>query len=300
MMTIRFLFSVIIIAVFCSFANSANADNTPLVKMQPKVMVIPFTKADQTMREVYEHDLGAPVRTTITRVKDGLDQQGIETVDFRAVIKQLGNTQAMTSNQQSSIKQRIIELSSADIYVEAETQIVRTPSGNSATVILTAYDAFTGRSLVNKVGHSPKFYTENYEKLAEKALDTFLPDFTVELFESFQGIILNGRLIAIDIGISENSTIDMDSDVGDSGDLLSDVIENWFDENAHNGDFHIQGVTATKIILDEVRIPAIDAKTNRIYRPSKFAAKIRRFLIDQGYEVTRDVQGGKIFITIEG
>lgn len=275
-------------------------ESTPVAQIQPTVMVIPFVKEDQNLRNVFEHEHGGPIRTAISRVKDGLDQKGIQTIDFRALLKQLNNQEAITTNQQSSIKKRIIELSAADIYIESETQVILTPKGNSVTVILTAYDAFTGLSLVNKLGHSPKFYTENFEKLTEKAIDTFLEEFTHSLQASFQDMIHNGRIIAVDIGIAEDSAIDMDSEIGEDHDLLSDVLENWFEENANQSYFHVQGVTATKMIIDKVKIPAIDPKTNKNYRPSKFAARLRKFLISQGLEVTRDIQGSKIFITISG
>lgn len=286
---------------FSGFAQQEPENSLPLeTKIQPTVMVIPFVKSDQDMRDIYEHQYGAPIRAAMTRVKDGLDQEGIKTIDFRAILKQIGNDDAITTDQQASLKQRVIQLSSADIYVESETQVIRTPRGNSVTVILTAYDAFTGLSLVNKLGHSPKFYTENYEKLAEKALDTFLKDFTSALQLSFQDMIENGRTIAIDIGFSEDAEIDMDSEIGDNGDLLSDVLENWLEDNSLGSYFHIQGITATKMIIDEIKIPMIDPKTNRNYRPSKFANRLRKFLIAQGFQVTRDIQGSKIFITIAG
>jgi len=293
----------LIVYVFVQGNLAAQADTISSVASKPAmvqatVMVIPFVREGADMREVYEHQHGGPIRAAITRVKDALDQQGIKTIDFRAILRQLKNKEAMTTNQQSSLKEKVIALSTADIYVESETQVVRTPTGNSVTVILTAYDAFTGLSLVNKLGHSPKFYTENYEKLAEKALDTFLENFTKSLAIAFQDIQDNGRSIALDIGIAEDSDIDMDSDVGEDQELLSDVLETWLEENAFGAYFHIQGITATRMIIDEVKIPVKDPVSQKNYRPSRFAAKLRKFLQSQDLEVTRDIQGAKIFITI--
>ncbi len=286
--------------LFILFPFFAFTQQEHLIAVQPTVMVIPFVKEGEGLRNIYEHQHAGPIRVSISRVKDGLDQSGIQTIDFRAILKQATSQEAMTIEQQTSIKQRVIELSAADIYIETETQVILTPKGNSVTVILSAYDAYTGMSLVNKLGHSPKFYTDNYEKLTEKALDTFLEDFTDALQESFQDMIQNGRSIAVDIGIAEDSQIDMDSEIGEANDLLSDVLENWFENNAMQAHFHVQGITATKMIIDEVKIPAIDIKTKKLYRPSKFAARLRKFLIQHNLQVTRDIQGSKIFITISG
>lgn len=297
----KYCFSILLFFVLSTALAQADYTAAPSgkVSVQPTVMVIPFTKADDDMRAVFEDQNNGVVRAAISRVKDGLDQRGIQTIDFRAVLKQLNNTKALTTEQQSSVKQTVIEYSAADIYIESETQIIKTPTGNSVTVILTAYDAFTGRSLVNKLGHSPKFYTDNFEKLAEKALDKFLDKFIHSLDLTLKNMLKNGRSIAVDIGIAEASSIDMDSEVNDNSDLLlSDLIESWLEENAFQAHFHIQGITATKMIIDEVKIPMLDPKTKKNYRPSKFAAQLRKFLQTQGLNASRDVQGSKIFITI--
>jgi len=285
---------------FCiSIGRSAfSQTEVPTTVLQPSIMVIPFAKEGQHIRTVFEAENAGPIRVAITKVKEKLEAQHIKTIDFRAYDKQLHNQAQMRGNQQVSVKQKIIELSAADIYIETEVQIIETPRGNSATVILTAFDAFTGASLVNKLGNSPKFYTQNFEKLTIKALDTFLDKFTISLEEVFQDMIQNGRTIAVDIGIDENSSIDMDSSLGEENLLLAELIENWFEKNAYHSYFHIQGITATKMIFDEVKIPTLDPVTNKNYYPTKFITPLRKYLKGLGLEVTRDIQGTKVFITI--
>lgn len=273
---------------------------TETVLIEPTVMVIPFTKEGEQMRTVLEAEDQTHLRVTMSKVKEAFDEVGIKTVDFRAALRQYENTKRIEINQQSSIKQEVISLSGADIYIETEAQIVQTKRGNSVTVILNAYDAFSGHSLANSLGHSPKFYTENYEKLSEKALATFLDDFVDLAKKAFYETVNTGRSVIVDIGIAEGADLDMDSEVGKTGDLLSDLIEAWFDENAYQGYFHVQGVTATKMILNEVKIPMRDPATEKNYRPSKFATKFRKYLSSLGIESTRDVQGTKLFFTIEG
>ena len=144
---------------------------------------------------------------------------------------------------------------------------------------------------------SPKFKTDNFDKLIEKAVEKTIEEFLNTMQSKFDNMIENGRTVVVNITFGEGSDMDMDMDFGDDGDLFSDAMELWFEENAHKGYYHLQGVTATKMILDDVRIPLRDAK-GRNYRPSKFAAKLRKYLVSQELDVTRDVQGSKIFITI--
>ena len=286
---------VLLGSMFHAFSQEAKPATEAPRSIQPSIMVIPFAKENQDMRTVLENDIN--LRVAVTKIKEGFDKRGFSTVDFVAKSKLVNNDKAMEMNNLSSLKQQIIELSGADIYVETEAKVNRTDGGNSVTVIVTAYDAFSGLSLSNKVGNSPKFYTDNFEKLTEKAAEGIVEDFLNTMQTKFDEIVKNGRIAALNITFSENATTDMDSEVGSTGLMFSEVLEKWLEENTFKGYFHLQGVTATKMIVDELRLPFLDAKGNN-YRPTKFAAELRNYLKTIGFESTRDVQGSKIFITI--
>ncbi len=109
--------------------------------------------------------------------------------------------------------------------------------------------------------------------------------------------MVNGRIATLSITFGQSATVDLDTEMGTPPQLLSDQIENWLEKNAFKGYFHTSGVTATKMLVDELRVPFKDANGNN-YRISKFAAEFRNFLKGLGIESTRDIQGNKIFITI--
>ncbi len=293
------IYSFVLLLLACSTstiqAQTDNSQQSQVRKIQPTVMVIPFVKENQDMRTILENDIN--LRVAVTKIKEGFDNRGFSTIDFRAKLKQLSNDKAMELENMSSLKQEIIELSGADIYVETEAKKVATGSGNSMTVIVTAYDAYTGLSLANKVGTSPKFYTDNYEKLTTNATEGLIEDFLNTMQMKFDEMVENGRLASLNISFSEMSIIDMDSDVGDDGLMFSELMEEWLEENTYKSYFHLQGVTATKMIVDELRLPFFDEE-GRNYRPTKFAAQLRNYLKSLGIESTRDVQGSKIFISI--
>jgi len=134
--------------------------------IQPKIMVIPFTKSGQDMIKTYEsNDLQ---RLVIARVKTGFETRNFPTVDFVSNIKMMSNDNAMEIENQTSVKQQLMEMSGADVYVEVETTINRSAGGNSVTVILSAYDTYTSMTMSNETGVSDRFYTESFEKLALK------------------------------------------------------------------------------------------------------------------------------------
>jgi hypothetical protein len=131
--------------------------------VQPKIMVIPFVKEGEDLRTILEGDINK--RIALTKIKESFDTRGFTTVDFVAKLKSAKDNQIFTSDNQTDIKDQIVQLSGADIFVQAEVDISKTTSGNSVDLLLTAFEASTGNSLSNKVGQSGKFYTDDFGKL---------------------------------------------------------------------------------------------------------------------------------------
>jgi len=264
-------------------------------KIQPKIMVIPFTDQDRSIAdEIDRNDLA---RLAISNVKESFDKRNFPTVDLRAKLQLITNDRVMELENQKSIKAEVIELSGADIYVEVESTINKSNSGNSVTVILSAYDAFTGVSLANKSGVSPRFYTDSFEKLVSKATAEMMDDFLNTIQNRFDDINKNGRLLAMNIGFAADSDYNLDYEF-ENLDLLSDRIEEWLEDNSYNSYYHIQGITATKMIIDEIRVP-LKTDEGRNFRVSTFTNSFRKYLRSLDIDSTRDLQGGRIFITIQ-
>ena len=135
--------------------NSATNSGGQVVTVQPKIMVIPYTKEGEDLRTVLEEDPNK--RIAITKIKEGFDSRGFTTVDFIAKLKAAKDNNVFTSDNQTDIKSQIIQMSGADVYVQAEVVIDKGASGNSVKLILTGYEASTGNSLSNKVGEVEDF-----------------------------------------------------------------------------------------------------------------------------------------------
>ena len=177
-----------------------------------------------------------------------------------------------------------------------EAAVNEDPDGSSVTVIVNAYDAFSGEVLASDMATTKKFYTYNFEKLSQKAVSHFIKSFTKNIRQKFEAQLTTGRTIVVQIGFDQDAAIDLDEPMeGDT--LLATIIENWISEHAHRNQYHVQGVTASTMIFDEVKIP-VKTENGRSYRITRFAASLRSFLKKQGLEVTRDVVGTKIYITI--
>jgi predicted outer membrane repeat protein len=294
-LALLFLPTCLINTAFCQ--NSATNSGGQIATVQPKIMVIPYTKEGEDLRNVLENDENK--RIAITKIKEAFDNRGFTTVDFVAKLKAAKDNNIFTSNNQTDIKSQIIQMSGADVYVQAEVIVEKGQSGNSVKLILSAYEASTGNSLSNKVGESGKFYTEDFNKLASKAVESCVEDFLNVIQAKFTEIVNNGKSVIIDISFDAGSQNKMSSEIGSDKLPLSDQIEMWMEKNAYKNNYHIQGTTDLKMIFDDVKIPLKDQSTGNNYNPNKFALELFKFFKGLGLQIAKDIKGNTIYITIK-
>ena len=289
------IYNVVLFITTFTF-NFVEAQGTSVQTVQPKIMVIPFVKEGEDLRTILEQDVNR--RIAITKIKEAFDSRGFTTVDFVGKLKVAKDNNVFTSDNQTDMKDQIIQMSGADVYVQAEINVSKSSTGNSVTVIMTAYEASTGNSLSNKVGQSGKFYTEDYGKLASKAVESVSQDFLDVMQTKFNDIVQNGKSINIDISFSQDSKLKMSSEIAPENLPLSDQIEMWMENNAYKNNYHIQGTTDLRMILDDVRIPLKD-QGGKNYNTNKFALEIFKFFRAINLQVDKDIKGNTIYISIK-
>lgn len=285
---------IIVFFLFCTLPLLTYAQGT--VTVQPKIMVMPFVKEGEDIRTVLENDVNK--RVALTKIKEAFDKRGFSTVDFLGKLKALSRQTGLAADNQSDLKTMIIQQSGADIYVEAEIDVLLSASGNSVKVIITAYDISTGNSLANKVGDSGKFYTDDIGRLASKAIEGQADDFLNTMQTKFTDIVQNGRSINVSVGFAPTSQYSMASELGSDGTTLSDELELWMSENAYKNNYHIQGTTDKQMLFDDVRIPLKDANGNN-YNINKFGLEMLKFFRSHGMQISRDISGNMLIITIK-
>lgn len=272
------------------------APTAPSIQHKPKIMVIPYTVEGEDIRTVLEHDVNK--RIALTKVKEAFDQRGFTTVDFFGRVKALSRASGLGTEQQQDAKSMIIQQSGADVYIEAETDILNSPTGNAVKVILSAYEISTGNSLANAVGESGKFYTDDYGKLTSRAVETEMGKFMNVIEQKFADIVENGASISITIGFAKGSAYNMSSSVGSDSNALSDEIELWMESHAYKSSYHIQGTTDMQMIFDDVRIPLRD-ENGRTYNINKFGLSMLKFFRGLGLSIDRTTSNNMLIVTIK-
>lgn len=270
---------------------------------QPKIMVIPYTSEGEDIRNVLEAD--ANKRIILTKIKEAFDNRGCSTVDFTARLKAATTEGVMSMDNRSDIKSQIIDMSGADIYVEAEMQCLQNQVAGQANpesrvkIILTAYDIATGTSLSNKIGESGAFYTNDIAKLAMRSIESCADEFLNTMQSKFSDMTENGRSIMLHIGFDEMSTYSMESEVGTQGLLLQDEIELWIESHAYKNNYHLQGVSPNKMIFDDIRLPLIDENTGNNYTANRFSMELFKFFRSLGIPVSRSLKGNTLYFTVK-
>jgi hypothetical protein len=285
---------LVLILIFSVTKIFAQANNVQTV--QPKIMVIPYVSEGEDLRNILESDVDK--RIALTKIKEVFDSRGFTTVDFVAKLKSAKDNNIFTSDNQTDVKDQIVMMSGADVYVQAEITKLKSSTGNSVSVVMTAYEASTGNSLSNKVGQSGKFYTDDFGKLTTKAVESVSDEFLNVMQSKFTDIVNNGKSLNIDISFAQGSKYKMSSEVAPENLPLSDQIEMWMEKNAYKNNYHIQGTTDKRMILDDVKIPLKDS-AGKNYNPNKFALEIFKFFKSLNIQTDKDIKGNTIYITIK-
>lgn len=303
MMNTKVLFIGVLLFVGLHKVNAqvkATDSGGDVQKVQPKIMVIPYVKEGEDLRTILEADVNK--RICITKIKESFDNRGFTTVDFVAKLKAAKDNNVFTSNNQTDIKSQIIQMSGADVYVQAEVNVDKGQNGTEVRLILTAYESSTGNSLSNKVGNSGRWFSDDIAKMATKAVDQISEDFLNVMQTKFTDIVNNGKSIIIDVSIDPSSSYNLSSEMGPDGLPLSDLLEIWMEESAYKNNYHIQGTTDLKMIFDDVKIPLIDQSTGKNYQPNRFALEIWKFLKSPKVGLTnvgKEIKGNTVYITIK-
>lgn len=266
------------------------------VTVQPRIMVVPYVKQGEDIRMVLEADVNK--RIVMAKIREAFDTRGFTTVDFIARLKALSTTSGLAMDNQADLKSMIVQQSGADVYVDAEMDVLLSSSGNSVKVIVTAYDVSTGNSLSNKIGDSGKFYTDDIGRLASKAIESCADEFLNTMQTKFNDIVQNGRSVSVTIGFDAASALSMSSEIGNDGLTLADEIELWMSENAYKNNYHVQGTTDKQMIFDDVRIPLKDKNGNN-YNINKFGLEFLKFARKHGLKIQRDISNNSLVVTIK-
>lgn len=294
---------VMIFLFFSAFIQAQEGGTQAVTKqIQPKIMVIPRVPDDHDMKAFYDTSIN--IQIALAKINEALQREGANLVSFDQVYKQAKQNILInrSSGNLEDFKSDVLQRSGADIYVEAKLSIVRHQGrgANSVTVILEGYQTGTGNMLGSKTGTSRINKTEDIGLLTMQAMDTVSVAFLSLMQLKFNDIHENGQSVYVEFSIHSDSQLTFDFEIGSQRKLLSEVIEDWFQEHAYKSVYNSQGVTSNKMIISDVRIPLKNPSNPRSnYTGQHLYSDILRFFRSLNVPIKREIgSNNKIIITI--
>lgn len=314
----KFLLHIILSIGFLLTANvvfpQTNQPNKNTNQVLPKIMVIPFTKEGQDIRTVLEADFNK--RLAIAKVKNGFDTRGYTTKDFTATLTQAKDDRIFTTNTQTDVKSMLVQFSGADIYVTVDIHLV---NGQSAQVLLSAYDAATGAAyasvncdsqehpdvdvttLINVALSVPapgSIHDDDGGRFARSKNIPCLDEFLNILQNKFNEVLIKGRAVKVNFNLDNNAALNFNTKIQKANNkLLSDVVDDWLADNSFKNNYHLQGQSAAALFYDDVRIPVYDANGNN-FNLKRFGRSLTEFLSSKGVDAESSIKNGAIYITV--
>lgn len=284
----------------CFVAKAQDTRGTGSGVKQPEIVVVPFTLEGEDVRQVIEHN--PMMALAISKVKEQFNDRGFITKDFITLLKASKNTSLMMDEAAIDYKARIVRESKADIQVLVK--IVGNQQDNGAVevaLMLEAVEVQTGNSLANKSYMSGKFITNDFIKLANRALNMIGDDFFSNLQSAFNQMVEDGRELAIQIGFSSDCEMDATSEVGSNGNDFQMEVEDWLLNNAFKGVYSVNG--SEKLLDVSMQVPLFDQTSGAPFNLSRMRTVLKRFLdpllASGGCVAKVNVTGQRLYVIID-
>lgn len=249
------------------------------------IMVVPWTSADEDLREKTEADFN--YRAILNEVRAAFDAQGYTTVNFIQKLRNLSKNEVVGLSNWRTVFKDIIDNSGADIIIQTEINVVAGKYGNSVNLLLEAVETSSSESLANSgLLRSESYSTEDYAYLAKNALqkEQAIEKFLNSLNEEFRTLRTMGRSIVCRVEVEQDCIYDLNTSIGNEGDYLSDLIQDWVENKCESwrvagllddSYYNIEGNGPSLLSFDFIRIPFSDENGKR-YDINNYARELRK------------------------
>ena len=269
---------------------------TANIAAKPTIIVVPYKKDGESYKAILENDFDK--RIAVSEVKKEFENLGIKTIDLQGRLDAVNRGMQYDDNigtAESNDKQLLLS-SGADVYVIVDLKKDITSEGSRVALIMEARETASGTMWASENGWTKRYPTNATDQLCAFAVKDNLPPFLAQIEKNYANPINAVLRVAVD-GTSAVTLFDE----CDNGERIIDVIQDWLDRNAHQGDYHLQGEMAESAIFDYVIIPRQD-KNGYKMTTSKFARELRKHLISLGVQLDGAtgvrIEGNTIMLTI--
>lgn len=228
----------------------------------------------------------------ITKISELMAERGFPLKDFSSTIKSIEQSSAENQMLTSSTSgaslaetpyEQLGNMAKADIIVELLWTINVVGPKRSVTYTLSGKDAYTNNVIASTTGTGAPSLAAEIPVLLEEAVLNKMDNFTSQLQEHFDDLLTNGREVNVEVLVFNNGS-GKNLETEFSGEMLSDIIDEWMYNNTQEHRYNISVATENRMLLERVRIPLY--RDNGMPMDTRsFANNLRRFLRAAPYNV---------------
>lgn len=228
----------------------------------------------------------------ITKISELMAERGFPLKDFSSTIKSIEQSSAENQMLTSSTSgaslaetpyEQLGNMAKADIIVELLWTINVVGPKRSVTYTLSGKDAYTNNVIASTTGTGAPSLAAEIPVLLEEAVLNKMDNFTSQLQEHFDDLLTNGREVNVEVLVFNNGS-GKNLETEFSGEMLSDIIDEWMYNNTQEHRYNISVATENRMLLERVHIPLY--RDNGMPMDTRsFANNLRRFLRAAPYNV---------------
>lgn len=204
-------------------------------------------------------------------------------IDENAAVDEFVESSSSGASLAESAYDRIMNTAKADIRIYIDWKVNVTGPRRSVTYTLTGRDAYTGKQIANASGTGQPSISAETAVLLDEAVLENMDQFTSQLQAHFDDLLTNGREIAVQVRLFDNgSGLSFEEEY--DGEELSEIIDNWMNENTVNHRYSLKSSSATRLEFNQVRIPLYDER-GRAMDAKRFMSQLRKFLKAAPYNI---------------
>ncbi len=262
----------------------------PTLQASPKIIVVPFAQDEESYQAILNSNFD--LRAAVNEVEKGFQELNIETENILSAPKSSKRRAEFETDAASSNDKELLRSTDADVYVVVDIKKNTTAEGTSIALVLKAYETATDNNWGSQNSWTKPNKNADISYLCALAVKAYLPDFLKQIEKNF----MQPASVVIEFSVLDATGITM-RDRLKNGKRLSAFISEWLEENAYNGEYHLQGVVDESAIFDDVLMPRVDKKGKKM-NTNKFAEALSDALYEAGVDTEIKTAGNNIMITI--
>lgn len=262
----------------------------PTLQASPKIIVVPFAQDEESYQAILNSNFD--LRAAVNEVEKGFQELNIETENILSAPKSSKRRAEFETDAASSNAKELLRSTDADVYVIVDIKKNTTAEGTSIALVLKAYETATDNNWGSQNSWTKPNKNADISYLCALAVKAYLPDFLKQIEKNF----MQPASVVIEFSVLNETGITM-RDRLKNGKRLSAFISDWLEENAYNGEYHLQGVVDESAIFDDVLMPRVDKKGKKM-NTNKFAEALSDALYEVGVDSEIKTAGNNIMITI--